>query len=148
MEKAVSLFLLFVANICFAQNAKKQSEMNVKNKMEARQPQDLSVPSPPVNSFPAQYPKGNRAFLQLVEKNINKETLKGQPKKLETKVIIKIDDDGTVLNISTYGINEVFNKEVEVAAKKVSITKWTAGKNRQGENVIDLVKLPFTIANQ
>ena len=41
MEKAVSLFLLFVANICFAQNAKKQSEMNVKNKMEARQPQDL-----------------------------------------------------------------------------------------------------------
>lgn len=83
-----------------------------------------------------------------MEKNINKETLKGQPKKLETKVIIKIDDDGTVLNISTYGINEVFNKEVEVAAKKVSITKWTAGKNRQGENVIDLVKLPFTIANQ
>ncbi|HAY3540263.1 hypothetical protein [Elizabethkingia anophelis] len=148
MEKAVSLFLLFVANICFAQNAKKQSEMNVKNKMEARQPQDLSVPPPPVNSFPAQYPKGNRAFLQLVEKNINKETLKGQPKKLETKVIIKIDDDGTVLNISTYGINEVFNKEVEVAAKKVSITKWTAGKNCQGENVIDLVKLPFTIANQ
>lgn len=148
MEKAVSLFLLFVANICFAQNAKKQSEMNVKNKMEARQPQDLSVPPPPVNSFPAQYPKGNRAFLQLVEKNINKETLKGQPKKLETKVIIKIDDDGTVLNISTYGINEVFNKEVEVAAKKVSITKWTAGKNCHSENVIDLVKLPFTIANQ
>ncbi|MCT3663858.1 hypothetical protein HZR00_15245 [Elizabethkingia anophelis] len=148
MEKAVSLFLLFVVNICFAQNAKRQSEMNVKNKMEARQPQDLSVPPPPVNSFPAQYPKGNRAFLQLVEKNINKESLKGQPKKLETKVIIKIDDDGTVLNISTYGINEVFNKEVEVAAKKVSTTKWTAAKNRQGENVIDLVKLPFTIVNQ
>ncbi|CDN74640.1 hypothetical protein [Elizabethkingia anophelis] len=148
MEKTVSLFLLFVVNICFAQNAKRQSEMNVKNKMEARQPQDLSVPPPPVNSFPAQYPKGNRAFLQLVEKNINKESLKGQPKKLETKVIIKIDDDGTVLNISTYGINEVFNKEVEVAAKKVSTTKWTAAKNRQGENVIDLVKLPFTIVNQ
>ncbi|WP_407487897.1 hypothetical protein [Elizabethkingia anophelis] len=148
MEKAVSLFLLFVANICFAQNAKKQSEMNVKNKMEARQPQDLSVPSPPVNSFPAQYPKGNRTFLQLVEKNINKEPLKGQPKKLETKIIIKVDDEGTVLNISTYGINEIFNKEVEIAAKKVSTTKWTAAKNRQGENVIDLVKLPFTIVNQ
>ncbi|MDV2448883.1 hypothetical protein CMU93_15385 [Elizabethkingia anophelis] len=148
MEKTVSLFLLFVVNICFAQNAKRQSEMNVKNKMEARQPQDLSVPPPPVNSFPAQYPKGNRAFLQLVEKNISKESLKGQPKKLETKIIIKVDDEGTVLNISTYGINEVFNKEVEVAAKKVSTTKWTAAKNRQGENVIDLVKLPFTIVNQ
>ena len=148
MEKTVSLFLLFIVNICFAQNAKKQSEMNVKNKMEARQPQDLSVPPPPVNSFPAQYPKGNRAFLQLVEKNINKESLKGQPKKLETKIIIKVDDEGTVLNISTYGINEVFNKEVEIAAKKVSTTKWTAAKNRQGENVIDLVKLPFTIVNQ
>nr|WP_199162353.1 hypothetical protein [Elizabethkingia sp. ASV34] len=148
MEKTVSLFLLFIVNICFAQNAKKQSEMNVKNKMEARQPQDLSVPPPPVNSFPAQYPKGNRAFLQLVGKNINKESLKGQPKKLETKIIIKVDDEGTVLNISTYGINEVFNKEVEIAAKKVSTTKWTAAKNRQGENVIDLVKLPFTIVNQ
>ncbi|MDQ8751055.1 hypothetical protein [Elizabethkingia miricola] len=148
MEKTVSLFLLFIVNICFAQNAKKQSEMNVKNKMEARQPQDLSVPPPPVNSFPAQYPKGNRAFLQLVEKNINKESLKGQPKKLETKIIIKVDDEGTVLNISTYGINEIFNKEVEIAAKKVSTTKWTAAKNRQGENVIDLVKLPFTIVNQ
>lgn len=116
--------------------------------MEARQPQDLSVPPPPVNSFPAQYSKGNRAFLQLVEKNINKESLKEQPKKLETKIIIKVDDEGTVLNISTYGINEIFNKEVEIAAKKVSTTKWTAVKNRQGENVIDLVKLPFTIVNQ
>ena len=148
MEKIVPFFLLFVANFCFAQNAKKQSEMNVKNKMEARQPQDLSVPPPPVNSFPAQYPKGNRAFLQLVEKNISKESLKGQPKKLETKIIIKVDDEGTVLNISTYGINEVFNKEVEIAAKKVSTMKWSAAKNRQGENVIDLVKLPFTIVNQ
>ncbi|WP_288790954.1 hypothetical protein [uncultured Elizabethkingia sp.] len=148
MEKTVSLFLLFIVNICFAQNAKKKSEMNVKNKMEARQPQDLSVPPPPVNSFPAQYPKGNRVFLQLVEKNINKESLKGQPKKLETKIIIKVDDEGAVLNISTYGINEVFNKEVEIAAKKVSTTKWTAAKNRQGENVIDLIKLPFTIVNQ
>ena len=148
MEKIVAFFLLFVANFCFAQNAKKQSEMNVKNKMEARQPQDLSVPPPPVNSFPAQYPKGNRAFLQLVEKNISKESLKGQPKKLETKIIIKVDDEGTVLNISTYGINEVFNKEVEIAAKKVSTMKWTAAKNRQGENVIDLVKLPFIIVNQ
>ena len=148
MEKIVTFFLLLVANIFFAQNAKKQNEMNVKNKMEARQPQDLSVPPPPVNSFPAQYPKGNRAFLQLVEKNVNKESLKGQPKKLETKIIIKVDDNGTVLNISTYGINEVFNKEVEIAAKKVSTMKWTAAKNRQGENVIDLVKLPFTIVNQ
>lgn len=148
MEKIVPFFLLFVANFCFAQNAKKQSEMNVKNKMEARQPQDPSVPAPPVNIFPAQYPKGNRSFLQLVEKNINKKPLKGQPKKLDTKIIIKVDGDGTVLNISTYGINEVFNKEVEIAAKKVSTMKWTAAKNRQGENVIDLVKLPFTIVNQ
>ncbi|WP_407480530.1 hypothetical protein [Elizabethkingia miricola] len=148
MEKIVPFFLLFVVNFCFAQNAKKQSEMNVKNKMEAGQPQDLSVPPPPVNSFPAQYPKGNRVFLQLVEKNISKESLKGQPKKLETKIIIKVDDEGTVLNISTYGINEVFNKEVEIAAKKVSTMKWTAAKNRQGENVIDLVKLPFTLVNQ
>ncbi|CAM3609860.1 TonB C-terminal domain-containing protein [Elizabethkingia occulta] len=143
--KIVSFFLLFVANICFAQIAKKQNEMNVKNKMEARQLQDPSVPSPPVNSFPAQYPKGNRVFLQLVEKNINKESLKGLPKKLETKIIIKINDDGTVLNISTYGEYEVFNKEVENAAKKIGTTKWTAGKSRQGENVNDLVKLPLRL---
>lgn len=148
MEKIVPLFLLFAVNICFAQNTKKQNEMNVKSKMEARLPQDPSVPPPPINSFPAQYPKGNRAFLQLVEKNVNKESLKGQPKKLETKIIIKIDDDGTVLNVSAYGENEVFNKEVENAAKKIGTTKWTAGKNRQGENVIDLVKLPFTLVNQ
>ncbi|MCL1667247.1 hypothetical protein M2T82_04140 [Elizabethkingia ursingii] len=148
MEKIVPFFLLFAVNICFAQNAKKQNEMNVKNRMEARQPQDLSVPPPPVNSFSAQYPKGNRTFLQLVEKYVNKESLKGQPKKLETKIIIKIDDDGTVLNVSAYGENEVFNKEVENAAKKIGTTKWTAGKNRQGENVIDLVKLPFTLVNQ
>ncbi|MDV3550097.1 hypothetical protein CMU66_13825 [Elizabethkingia anophelis] len=148
VKKILFLMLLSMFSFCFTQNTKKKDDTSVKNKMEARQPQDLSVPPPPVNSFPAQYPKGNRAFLQLVEKNINKEALKGQPKKLETKVIIKIDDDGTVLNISTYGINEVFNKEVEVAAKKVSTIKWTAGKNRQGENVIDLVKLPFTIVNQ
>ena len=148
MEKIVPLFLIFVVNICFAQNAKKQNEVNVKNKMEASQPQDLSVPAPPVNIFPAQYPKGNRSFLQLVEKNINKEPLKGQPKKLDTKIIIKVDGDGTVLNISTYGINEIFNKEVEIAAKKLSTMKWTAAKNRQGEAVIDLVKLPFTFINQ
>lgn len=148
MEKIVSLFLIFVVNICFAQNAKKQNEVNVKNKMEARQPQDPSVPAPPVNIFPAQYPKGNRSFLQLVEKNINKEPLKEQPKKLDTKIIIKVDGDGTVLNVSTYGVNETFNKEVEIAAKKLSTTKWTAAKNRQGETVIDLVKLPFTFINQ
>ncbi|OPB84563.1 hypothetical protein [Elizabethkingia miricola] len=148
VKKILFLIILLTFSFCFAQNTKKKDETSVKNKMEARQPQDLSVPPPPVNSFPAQYPKGNRVFLQLVEKNINKESLKGQPKKLETKIIIKVDDEGTVLNISTYGINEVFNKEVEIAAKKVSTTKWTAAKNRQGENVIDLVKLPFKLVNQ
>jgi hypothetical protein len=47
-----------------------------------------------------------------VEKNINKEPLKEQPKKLETKIIIKVDDGGTVLNISTYGINEILIKKL------------------------------------
>jgi hypothetical protein len=68
MEKIVPLFLIFVVNICFAQNAKKQNEMNVKNKMETRQPQDPSVPAPPVNIFPAQYPRETNLFFSLWKK--------------------------------------------------------------------------------
>ncbi|HAY3552482.1 hypothetical protein KRE47_17460 [Elizabethkingia meningoseptica] len=146
--KKIFLLILFMGfSFCFAQNTKKQSDVSIKNKLESRQPQDMSVPPPPVNSFPAQYPKGNRAFLMLVEKNLNKEALKAQSKKLTTKIMIKVDDEGNVINISTYGANDLFNKEVETAAKKaVGTTKWTAGKNSQGEKVIDIVRLPFVIS--
>lgn len=47
------------------------------------------------HTFPAYFPDGNKAFLK------------------------KIDQQGNVLNISTFGKNENFNKEVKVAAAKI-----------------------------
>ncbi|WP_343609856.1 hypothetical protein [Chryseobacterium oranimense] len=61
---------------------------------------------------------------------------------------MKIDDNGNVLNISTYGKDETFNSEVKAAAIKVTDKiKWTPGKNKSGERVIDIVKLPFRYKN-
>lgn len=108
----------------------------------------MSVPPPPTIAFPAQYPKGNKAFLENVKKNLDKATLQSLGKNLKTKIILKINSDGNVLNISTYGNNEPFNNEVKKAAEKATNNIiWEAGKNNKGEKVIDIVNLPFQYSN-
>lgn len=120
------------------------SAQNAKQKLENSQGQDLNVPSPPKTTFPAQYPKGNRKFLKEVEMNLELTVLKDLPKNLKTKIILKIDSKGNVLNISTFGSDEIFNSEVKKAAEKTTdLIKWIPGKNQKGDNVIDIVNLPF-----
>ncbi|MEY8759312.1 hypothetical protein [Chryseobacterium tongliaoense] len=146
MKKIFLLFLILIFGIGFGQKVKKVER--VKDKFESRQPQDMSVPPPPMTAFPAQYPGGNKAFVDDVKKNLNKDALKSLSKDLKTKIILKISSDGNVLNVSTYGDNEAFNSEVKKAAEKTtSKVKWEAGKNSKGEKVIDIVNLPFKYSN-
>ncbi|MBD3906143.1 hypothetical protein NAL32_10295 [Chryseobacterium sp. Ch-15] len=146
MKKIFLFILLIIFETGFAQKVKKNER--VKDKFESKQPQDLSVPPPPMITFPAQYPNGNKAFIDAVKKNIDKSALKELNKELKTKIILKIDSEGNVINISTYGDNEIFNNEVKKAADKTtSKVKWEAGKNNQGEKVIDIVNLPFKFSN-
>lgn len=146
MKKIFLLILLIIFETGFAQKVKK--EERIKDKYESKQPQDLSVPPPPMIAFPAQYPNGNKAFIDAVKKNIDKSALKNLSKELKTKIILKVDSGGNVINISTYGGNEIFNNEVKKAAEKTTLkVKWEAGKNNQGEKVIDIVNLPFKFSN-
>ena len=43
----------------------------VKETFDAKQPQDLNVPPPPSITFPAQYPEGNKKFIQEIKTNID-----------------------------------------------------------------------------
>ncbi|KIC64241.1 hypothetical protein [Chryseobacterium taiwanense] len=145
MKKILILLPVFIFEICSAQKAKAEK---VKDKFESRQSQDMSVPPPPMIAFPAQYPKGNKAFLENVKKNLDKAALQSLGKNLKTKIILKINSDGNVLNISTYGNNETFNNEVKKAAETATGNIiWEAGKNNKGEKVIDIVNLPFQYSN-
>lgn len=84
----------------------------------------------------------------MIDQNINKNNLKNLGSTLNTEIILKIDKLGNVLNISTYGKNEIFNKEVKQAASKsTQDINWTAGKNNKGEKVIDIVKIPYRFKN-
>ncbi|MBD8084194.1 hypothetical protein [Chryseobacterium caseinilyticum] len=136
MKKALSLLALSIFSICFSQK--------ISDRYQSSQPQDQSVPPPPRVSFPAQFPSSNKVFLKKIDQNINKSNLKIAGSNLSTEIILKIDQDGNVLNISTYGKNEIFNKEVKAAAgKSTENIKWIAGKNNQGQKVIDIVKIPY-----
>ena len=43
-----------------------------------------------------------------------------------------------------YGPNEIFNEAVQEAAKKTTENiKWEAAKNKEGQKVIDIVRIPF-----
>lgn len=140
MKKILLLPTLFLFTIGFSQK--------IADRYQSSQPQDQSVPPPPRVSFPAQFPDGNKAFLKLINQNINKNNLKNQGATLNTEIILKIDQHGNVLNISTYGKNEIFNKEVKAAAtKSTQDAKWTSGKNNKGEKVIDIVKIPYRFKN-
>lgn len=142
MKKIILLILILMFGIGLAQKVKKEEK--VKDKFESRQPQDMSVPPPPMVAFPAQYPKGNKAFIENVKKNLNADALNPLSKDLKTKIILKVNSDGNVVNVSTYGENEVFNNEVKKAAEKATYNvTWEAGKNNRGEKVIDIVNLPF-----
>lgn len=123
---------LFVCSLC-------AQKSNVKERFEKSQTQDLNVPPPPKILFPAQYPGGMKVFLKDVEKN-----LRSFPSKTSaTQIILKIDADGNLVNVSTFGQDEVFNDQVRDAIKAISQIKWTAGQNSRGEAVIDIVRIPF-----
>ena len=146
--KKLSLLILFIffGNFSAQQTAKSPK---AKEKFEATQSQDFTVPPPPRITFPAQYPKGNKVFLKEVRQNLDFETLKNLPENLVTKIILKIDAKGNVLNISTFGTNEIFNGELKSAATKTTANiLWTPGKNTAGEKVTDIVTLPFRMRNK
>ncbi|WP_027386358.1 hypothetical protein [Chryseobacterium gregarium] len=146
MKKIGLLFLILIFGTGFAQKIKKEEK--AKDKFESRQPQDMSVPPQPMITFSAQYPGGNKTFISNVGKNLNIVALKPLNKDLKTKIILKIGSDGSVINISTYGDDEVFNSEVRKAAQKATQgIKWEAGKNNKGEKIIDIVSLPFKYSN-
>ncbi|WP_312077043.1 hypothetical protein [Chryseobacterium sp.] len=86
--------------------------------------------------------------MKKIDQNINKNNLKNLGSTLNTEIILKIDQQGNVLNISTYGKNEIFNKEVKAAAtKSTQDIKWVAGKNNQGQKVIDILKIAYHFKN-
>ncbi|MGG5210925.1 hypothetical protein ACQWU4_18545 [Chryseobacterium sp. MIQD13] len=148
MKRITLLIFALISTVAFSQKTKAEPSSRVSDQYESRQPQDSSVPPPPSTTFPAQFPDGNKAFVKKVEQNLNKQVLKSLSETLDTQIIIKIDDDGNVLNISVYGKNEIFNIEVKSAAiKATDKVKWTVGKNNKGEKVIDIVKIPFRYKN-
>lgn len=147
MKQFILLFSLLISCITFSQKTAKP-EAKIADRYQSSQPQDLSVPPPPRVTFPAQFPDGNKAFLKKIDQNINRENFKNQDANLKTEIILKIDQQGNVLNISTFGKNENFNKEVKAAAtKSTQNIKWITGKNNQGEKVIDIVKIPYRFKN-
>ena len=128
----------------FAQKITDKKESKIATKFESQQAQDFSVPPPPITTFPAQFPTGNKDFLKKVESNLNKEQLKIDDTNLSTQIILKIDAIGNVINIAMYGPNEIFNEAVQEAAKKTTENiKWEAAKNKEGQKVIDIVRIPF-----
>lgn len=141
MKKLILSLFILLFHIVF-------SQQKIADRYQYSQPQDQSVPPPPRVTFPAQFPDGNKAFLKKNDENIDKEKLQDIGKNLNIEIILKIDQQGNVLNISTFGKNETFNKEVKAAAtKSTQNIKWTAGKNSQGEKVIDIVRLPYRFKN-
>ncbi|WP_210151540.1 hypothetical protein [Chryseobacterium scophthalmum] len=140
MEKFFLILLILSFQTLFSQ----KPQTKIVDRHQSKQPQDQSVPPPPRVTFPAHFPSGNRAFLEKIDENIDKQKLQDIGENLNTEIILKIDQQGNVLNISTFGKNETFNKEVKAAAtKSTQNIKWTAGKNSQGEKVIDIVKMPY-----
>jgi uncharacterized protein YuzE len=140
MKKIFCILSILSFTIVFSQ----KQETKIADRYQSKQPQDSSVPPPPRVTFPAHFPSGNSAFLKKIDGNIDKEKLQDIGENLNTEIILKIDQQGNVLNISTFGKNETFNKEVKAAAaKSIQNIKWTAGKNSQGEKVIDIVKIPY-----
>lgn len=144
MKIVLVLLLSLNFSLGFAQKTEKVSTKTVADKFESRSPQDPSVPPPPIMVFPAQFPGGNKKFVDLVKLNLSTEAKSPSSKIRKTEIILKIDASGNVLNISTFGEDEVFNKEVKEAARKsTENVKWEPAKNREGVKVIEVVRIPF-----
>ena len=144
MKKVALIICITISTIVFSQKNSNKGETKLVNKYESKQSQDFSVPPPPVNPFPAQFPDGNKAFVKKIEQNLNKAALASLSGTLTTELIVKVDDEGNIINISTYGKNEIFNNEVKTAAtKSTEKIKWVIGKNNKGEKVVDIVRIPF-----
>lgn len=79
MKKILLLPTLLLFTISFSQK--------IADRYQSYQPQDHSVPPPPRVSFPAQFPNGNKAFLKLINENINKNNLKNQGATSNTEII-------------------------------------------------------------
>lgn len=144
MKKIFCILTILSFTMFFSQ----KQETKIADRYQSKQPQDQSVPPPPRVTFPAHFPSGNRAFMKKIDENIDKQKLQDIGENLNTEIILKIDQQGNLLNISTFGKNETFNKEVKAAAtKSTQNIKWIAGKNSQGEKVIDIVKIPYRFKN-
>ncbi len=149
MKKNSILLFLIVSSLGFSQKVKNKKESKASEKYQSLQPQDQSVPPPPNVVFPAQFPEGNRIFLHKVEQNIDKKKITGLGEDLSTQIILKIDQEGNVMNISTFGKDEIFNIEVRNATvQTLENIKWIPGKNNQGQSVIDIVRIPFRIKKE
>lgn len=117
----------------------------VRDKYQSQQTQEFNVPPPPNITFPAQYPTGNKKFIEEIKTTVDVTRLETNHT-YKSKIILKIGSDGEVLNISAYGNDEDFNNELKKTIQKITQQKkWTAGKNKLGENVIDIVALPIEI---
>ncbi|MEC5156789.1 hypothetical protein [Chryseobacterium sp. MP_3.2] len=128
-----------------AQQKNVKSVEKVTTRFEKSQPQDQSVPPPPISLFPAQFPGGNKLFIKKVAENMDQNYILTLKQNAKTQLILKIDQAGNVINISTFGPSETFNEEVHKAATKTtSAIVWQPSKNKAGINTIDIVKLPFT----
>ena len=146
MKKSLLLVLVLTLNILAAQKTISNKQGTIAQKFEKMQSQDLSVPPPPITLFPAQFPGGNKEFIKRIGENLNRKVLDTSSQNLKTQIILKIDPNGNVLNISIYGPNETFNEQTKKSAQKViENIKWELAKNKEGSKVTDIVRLPFTI---
>lgn len=146
MKKLQLILTVLISSLVFSQKAEKKSNETVLAKIESNSPQDFSVPPPPITVFPAQFPGGNKKLIKQVSLYFSDDVKKSISGSLKTQIIIKIDREGNVINISTFGSNDDFNKIVSQAVFNITENiKWKAGQNKQGENVIDLVRLPFSL---
>lgn len=146
MKKILLLAALFFLNFVWAQKPADKKEGKIRDRYQSTQPQDLNVPPPPTTIFPAQFPTGNKKFIKEVEDNLNREVFKGSDQNLSTQIILKIDATGKILNISLYGSDQIFNDQVKESVKKTTENiKWEPAKNKEGKNVIDIVRIPFRL---
>lgn len=144
---------IIIASLTFSSFSAQQTAHKTGEKAATRfeniQPQDQTVPPPPISLFPAQFPGGNKIFIKKVAENIDQNYILTLKQNSKTQLILKIDRVGNVLNISTFGPSESFNNEVHKAAEKTSSkVLWQPAKNKASINTIDIVRLPFSIKIQ
>lgn len=123
-----------------------QENATASQRYEKMQPQDRSVPPPPVTTFPATFPGGNKTFADKTVLLIHRENLPASVKTYETQVSLKIDAEGNVVNISVLGNNPEIDRAIKAAAYRVtSNIRWNPGRNKAGVHVVDIVRIPLRI---